>query len=195
MSQSGTIDSSTIEFHSNIIKCGWVKKKLKFNLINPWCDRYLCLTKTSIMYYHSDIHMDSEQTADCKIPLNAIKEVSIADVSHSYSIVDGHVQNIMIVIDSGNFMTQLLLQCYGIHEGTSWVQHILKARDLYIASVHNEKNLKVIWRRPINKSIRGNIERVLHSTSNINTNGHMNLLTEAQLRLLIKYFVFIADNI
>ena len=164
-----------------LIKHGRVRKKIKYNVIKPYSDRYLYLTQTSLLYYHIDSNTKDENNADCRIPLSAISDISLQSGN---CVTDS--QEVEIVIDSGTFATKLVFQCPGDREGMKWVQQIKKTREEYLASRWSE-SASVTWKRhSLNKRIVGTAEGMFRKLSKFTSSTSTELLTQDQIQALIR---------
>lgn len=173
---------SSTPARNKILKAGWVRKRIKYNIVHPFADRFLRLTSTSILYFHSDTDVNDDLKADCKIPLNSIMDISVKGLSS-----DGITQEILITVDSVSFVTNLSFQCPGTGEGDAWAMQIKKARDQYITELNTESDHSkpaVSWKRhALNKRIVGKVEGFFLKRRR----AVPELLSEDQIHLLIKY--------
>lgn len=171
---------------TSFIRCGWVRKRIKYSLVTPYCDRFLCLTSSSLLYFHSDLQIDNENEADCKLPLSAITDIAVVDITPEDS--QSIAQDLCITIDNnGEFLTTLRLRVAGAHEGTFWAQQIIKARDQYIVAVSKGGiPPPVKWKRHVlNKKIRGKMEGALRRIMRREFSDS-DLLSEDQIVVLLR---------
>ncbi len=163
----------------DLIKKGWVKKKIQHHLFHPYSNRFLYLSSTSLLYFHNDEELGSD-SADCNIPLHAIDNVS---VGRSRGVFNA--EELLLTIDSGDFVCVLIFLCPG-KEAVVWAQAIIKARQDYLIKFPSPV-VNVVWRRhATRKSISGKVSGAVRKMANQKIYVKSDYFNEEQISALIQ---------